>query len=276
MTTSSVDLFVNGTIQASRIPRSTSSNLHDKKPIPQPQRTDESISPVPRKSRGSPFPPPFSIHTLTDNIDTVRTTKPMDTLRSTRRPLSRTLLPFPPPPPPPPPPPQQPPSTSVPRRPQEIYLILNPKDDKCERRVILIPPPSASPIRVGRVVNPSKIPAKFDNLLFDTKVLSRNHAEVFCDGQARVFIKDLGSSNGTYINGFRLSPDAVASEPFQLIAGQELVPDPSPPLSLPRLPLYCFFVLVANTGCRLWESIFVKKRIRIILHITEYGSQSNT
>jgi pSer/pThr/pTyr-binding forkhead associated (FHA) protein len=127
-----------------------------------------------------------------------------------RRPLSRTsLLPFPPPP------------SAAPRR-QETYLILNPKDDKSERRVIMVPGPSASPVRVGRVVNP-KTPAKFDNLLFDTKVLSRNHAEVFSDGQGRVFIRDLGSSNGTYINGFRLSADAVASEPFQLIVGQELV-----------------------------------------------------
>ena len=143
----------------------------------------------------------------------------------TRRPLTRTLLPFPSPP--------TPTTTSAalpnaPRRPQEIYLILNPKDDKCERRVIQIPPPQAPPVRVGRVINPSKVPAKFDNLLFDTKVLSRNHAEVFCDGQGRVFIRDLGSSNGTYINGFRLSPDAVASEPFQLIQGQELVSPPPP------------------------------------------------
>ena len=80
-------------------------------------------------------------------------------------------------------------------------------------------------MRVGRVVNP-KAPAKFDNLLFDTKVLSRNHAEVFSDGNGRVFIRDLGSSNGTYINGFRLSMDGVPSEPFQLIVGQELVGSP--------------------------------------------------
>jgi hypothetical protein len=70
-------------------------------------------------------------------------------------------------------------------------------------------------------VNP-KSPAKFDNLLFDTKVLSRNHAECYADTQGRVFIRDLGSSNGTYINGRRLSPDTVPSEPFQLIEGHEL------------------------------------------------------
>jgi pSer/pThr/pTyr-binding forkhead associated (FHA) protein len=148
----------------------------------------------------------------------------LDSMISTRarRPLSRCLLPFPPPP-------SSTTSsststsTSAPtRRHQETYLILHPKDDKSERRLILIPPPSAAPIRVGRVVNP-KTPAKLDNLLFDTKVLSRNHAEVFSDGMGRVYIRDLGSSNGTYINGFRLSMDGVPSEPYQLIVGQELV-----------------------------------------------------
>ncbi len=152
----------------------------------------------------------------------------LDPLISTRarRPLSRCLLPFPPPP--------STTSTSTTsgttssssntttRKHQDTYLILHPKDDKSERRVILVPPPGAAPIRVGRVVNP-KTPAKLDNLLFDTKVLSRNHAEVFSDGMGRVYIRDLGSSNGTYINGFRLSIDGVPSEPFQLIVGQELV-----------------------------------------------------
>jgi FHA domain len=117
------------------------------------------------------------------------------------------------------------------------------------------------------VINPSKIPAKFDNLLFDTKVLSRNHAEVFCDVSGRVFIRDLGSSNGTYINGFRLSPDAVSSEPFQLFIGQELV---SP---LPQLPRKLEHVLMWRF--RPWGLIFEKRRIRITLLIIEYGLQLN-
>ena len=196
MTTSS-DSYINGTIQPSRIPRSTTSTLHEKRvQSPTSSRNDETISPVNRKPKGPVPPRPQLI---------------IDLVPNRRRPLNRTLLPFPPPP------------TSSSRRPQDNYLILNPKDDKCERRVILIPPPNAPPVRVGRVINPTKIPAKIDNLLFDTKVLSRNHAEVFCDVQGRVFIRDLGSSNGTYINGYRLSSDAVASEPFQLIIGQELV-----------------------------------------------------
>ena len=202
-TTVSSDPLTNGTIQPSRIPRSTSSTIHDRKQNPPSStRNDETISPVNRKiPRVGNIPPPTIIQTLMkDGMLQTRN----------RRPLSRTsLLPFPPPP-------------SAPPRRQETYLILHPKDDKSERRVVVVPPSSASPVRVGRVVNP-KTPAKSDNLLFDTKVLSRNHAEVFSDGQGRVFIRDLGSSNGTYINGYRLSADAVASEPFQLIVGQELV-----------------------------------------------------
>jgi pSer/pThr/pTyr-binding forkhead associated (FHA) protein len=154
-----------------------------------------------------------------------------------RRTPSRNLLNFPAPPP----------STNTTstqtngtgKRAQEIYLILNPRDDKCERRVVLVPQQPQPPVRVGRVINPAKGPAKFDNLLFDTKVLSRNHAEVYGDAQGRVFIRDLGSSNGTYINSFRLSPDAVPSEPFPLLAGQELVLPNHLPLLLFLAPLVC-------------------------------------
>lgn len=32
----------------------------------------------------------------------------------------------------------------------------------------------------------------------------------------QVFIKDVKSSNGTFINGMRLSPEGVESEPFEL------------------------------------------------------------
>jgi pSer/pThr/pTyr-binding forkhead associated (FHA) protein len=157
------------------------------------------------------------------------------------------------------------------KRPQEIYLILNPRDDKCERRVVLVPQQPQAPVRVGRVINPAKGPAKFDNLLFDTKVLSRNHAEVYCDAQGRVFIRDLGSSNGTYINSFRLSPDAVPSEPFPLLAGQELVPN-HPSFSLSSCP---FVGLYLDAYGRHWGSTFGRKRIRITLPIIESGLRSN-
>ena len=36
-------------------------------------------------------------------------------------------------------------------------------------------------------------------------------------------MKDLGSINGTYLNGTRLSPEAIQSEPFELHDGDNLV-----------------------------------------------------
>ena len=61
MTTSSAESMTNGTISASRIPRSSSSTVHDRKGAVSPARGgDETISPVARKSRTgtrSPKPP---------------------------------------------------------------------------------------------------------------------------------------------------------------------------------------------------------------------------
>ena len=50
---------------------------------------------------------------------------------------------------------------------------------------------------------------------FDSKVLSRQHAEVWEDG-GRIYIKDVKSSNGTFINGDRLSGEGVESEQYEL------------------------------------------------------------
>ena len=53
------------------------------------------------------------------------------------------------------------------------------------------------------------------NGYFDSKVLSRAHAEVWYEND-KVYIKDIKSSNGTFINGTRLSPESQESEPFEL------------------------------------------------------------
>ena len=54
------------------------------------------------------------------------------------------------------------------------------------------------------------------NGYFDSKVLSRQHAEVYADRQGRIFIKDVKSSNGTFVNGMRLSQENKESEPREL------------------------------------------------------------
>ncbi|KAI8589744.1 SMAD/FHA domain-containing protein [Geranomyces variabilis] len=76
------------------------------------------------------------------------------------------------------------------------------------------------PIKVGRKLNP-KVAPEANNGIFDAKVLSRNHAEIwFADG--KVWVKDVKSSNGTFLNGKRLSDDNVESEPHELNSGDRL------------------------------------------------------
>lgn len=54
------------------------------------------------------------------------------------------------------------------------------------------------------------------NGYFDSKVLSRQHAEVWADRNGKIWIRDVKSSNGTFINGVRLSPENRDSEPHEL------------------------------------------------------------
>lgn len=70
-------------------------------------------------------------------------------------------------------------------------------------------------LRIGRQTNQKTIPTPL-NGYFDSKVLSRQHAEIWADRQGRVFIRDVKSSNGTFVNGMRLSQENKESEPREL------------------------------------------------------------
>jgi hypothetical protein len=69
-------------------------------------------------------------------------------------------------------------------------------------------------VKIGRQTNTKTIPGE-RNGYFDSKVLSRQHAEIWEDS-GKIYIKDVKSSNGTFINGERLSPEGVESDPFEL------------------------------------------------------------
>ncbi|TEB19569.1 hypothetical protein FA13DRAFT_1758105 [Coprinellus micaceus] len=69
-------------------------------------------------------------------------------------------------------------------------------------------------VKIGRQTNAKTAPAE-KNGYFDSKVLSRQHAEVWEEG-GKIYIKDVKSSNGTFINGERLSSEAVESDPYEL------------------------------------------------------------
>ncbi|KIM34263.1 hypothetical protein M408DRAFT_59629, partial [Serendipita vermifera MAFF 305830] len=69
-------------------------------------------------------------------------------------------------------------------------------------------------VKIGRQTNAKTVPGE-KNGYFDSKVLSRQHAEVWEEG-GKIYIKDVKSSNGTFINGARLSQEGVESPPFEL------------------------------------------------------------
>jgi hypothetical protein len=89
-------------------------------------------------------------------------------------------------------------------------------------------------VKIGRQTNAKTAPGE-RNGFFDSKVLSRQHAEVWEEENKvslgpkvpeyffnaflfvrQILIKDVKSSNGTFINGERLSPEGLESEPFVL------------------------------------------------------------
>lgn len=93
-------------------------------------------------------------------------------------------------------------------------LHLSPINGTFERKTITVPY-YPDVLRIGRQTNQKTIPTPL-NGYFDSKVLSRQHAEVYADRQGRIFIKDVKSSNGTFVNGMRLSQENKESEPREL------------------------------------------------------------
>ena len=94
-------------------------------------------------------------------------------------------------------------------------LHLHPLNDTfAPKQISLAPPGPNNRIKIGRQTNAKTVPNP-TNGYFDSKVLSRMHAEVWSQN-GKVYIKDVKSSNGTFINGERLSPEAHESDVFEL------------------------------------------------------------
>ncbi|KAJ1547429.1 hypothetical protein HK405_005898 [Cladochytrium tenue] len=55
--------------------------------------------------------------------------------------------------------------------------------------------------------------------VFKSKVVSRDHAEIFVSEDGQLMIRDVGSSSGTFLNRMRFSPSGHASAPFPLKSG---------------------------------------------------------
>ncbi|KAK2629746.1 hypothetical protein QTJ16_000566 [Diplocarpon rosae] len=93
-----------------------------------------------------------------------------------------------------------------------LYLLS--MNGTFERKTIAVPfyPDS---LRIGRQTNAKTIPTP-SNGFFDSKVLSRQHAEIWSDRQGKIWIRDVKSSNGTFVNNVRLSAENRDSEPHEL------------------------------------------------------------
>jgi len=92
-------------------------------------------------------------------------------------------------------------------------LHLHPVNDTFIPKQIVLNPNGAK-VKIGRQTNQKSVPNS-TNGFFDSKVLSRMHAEVWTEN-GKVLIRDVKSSNGTFINGERLSAEGVESEAFEL------------------------------------------------------------
>lgn len=100
------------------------------------------------------------------------------------------------------------------------HLVLTPLNGTFVKKFIKVPT-APEVLRIGRQTNAKTVPL-FSNGFFDSKVLSRQHAELWADRAGRVWIRDVKSSNGTFLNGKRLSQENRESEPFELRLGDIL------------------------------------------------------
>ena len=99
-------------------------------------------------------------------------------------------------------------------------LALRPLTGTFERKHIVVPFfPEVQ--KIGRQTNQKTIPAA-SNGYFDSKVLSRQHAEIWADRNGKIWTRDVKSSNGTFVNGVRLSQENKESDPHELREGDTL------------------------------------------------------
>lgn len=101
---------------------------------------------------------------------------------------------------------------TIQRRVPVFTIILKPHNSNFQLRTIELK--DKVHLRIGRQTSAKTTPSPF-NGFFDSKVLSRQHAEIWCD-KSRIFIKDVKSSNGTFVNGQRLSNECEESMPVEI------------------------------------------------------------
>lgn len=95
------------------------------------------------------------------------------------------------------------------KRMQMQYIVtLIPLNETFIKKNLLIPYYPET-LKLGRPAG-SKVKPEINNGYFDSRVLSRNHAAMFIDPEnGKLMIKDLGSSNGTFVNELKIGLDPI-------------------------------------------------------------------
>jgi hypothetical protein len=113
-----------------------------------------------------------------------------------------------------------PPRNGQDQMPGQPVLYLVSLNGTFERKTIAVPYAPDS-LRIGRQTNQKTVPTP-QNGFFDSKVLSRQHAEIWADRTGKIWIRDVKSSNGTFVNSNRLSQENRESEPHELQTADHL------------------------------------------------------
>lgn len=96
-----------------------------------------------------------------------------------------------------------------------VVLVLAPLNATFVKKCLVVPF-APEVLKLGRQTT-TRTQAAPDNGYFDSRVLSRQHAEIWADyDTGKVWLRDAKSSNGTYINKHRLSAENTESDPHEL------------------------------------------------------------
>jgi pSer/pThr/pTyr-binding forkhead associated (FHA) protein len=105
---------------------------------------------------------------------------------------------------------------------EEVVLRLSALNNSFDSKSLVVPSQPSTRITGRRPVQ-EPYPISTTNGIFSSRAVSQEHAGIWAGLGGRVWIRDLGSKHGTYVNGIRLSQSrALSINPRELQRGDIL------------------------------------------------------